>query len=232
MSKNHSPGSTRATRSDGGATRAHILEVAGQLFAERGYANTTSKIICERAQANMAAVNYHFGGLAGLYQEVLREVHRQLMSLDYLTELANSPHPPRDKLALFIDGIVIDLIENHSWHTRLWAREIVTPSPFAADIIQMEALPKFGIIRNILADMTGLPADSPILMRCLHTVMAPCVMLLVVSRELETPMQPLFCQDAQAVAGHIKTFTFAGLDAVVAQAAEVSGSTSLSLSKA
>src|ERR1700754_2255741 len=39
----------RSPRPDGVATRQHLLEIAGQLFAERGFADTTSKEICERA---------------------------------------------------------------------------------------------------------------------------------------------------------------------------------------
>ncbi|MEG6992327.1 helix-turn-helix domain-containing protein, partial [Pseudomonas aeruginosa] len=50
----------RTPRSDGESTRARILEVAGRLFAQHGYANTASKAICEEAGADLAAINYHF----------------------------------------------------------------------------------------------------------------------------------------------------------------------------
>ena len=36
-------------REDGDATRRHILETAVRLFAEHGYADTTSKMICREA---------------------------------------------------------------------------------------------------------------------------------------------------------------------------------------
>ena len=39
----------RAQRSDGRSTRAVVLEAAGKVFAERGFAEATSKEICERA---------------------------------------------------------------------------------------------------------------------------------------------------------------------------------------
>ena len=48
-------------REDGEATRRHILETAVRLFAEHGYADTTSKMICKEAGVNIAAVNYYFG---------------------------------------------------------------------------------------------------------------------------------------------------------------------------
>ncbi len=206
----------RAPRKDGDATRAHILQTAGQLFAERGYTDTTSKMICAEAQINIAAVNYHFGSHGDLYMAVLREVHAHLLNLDYLTAIANSPVSPRDKLGCLIEGLVTDLIDHHSWHTRLWARELLSPSPYAVAIVQDEALPKFGIIKRIISDMTGLPVDSPPLLRCLLCVMSPCMMLLIVNRDLETPLSDLYSHPSSAVVAQIKTFVFAGLDAVLA----------------
>ncbi len=57
----------RPMRGDGEQTRARIIETAGHLMAENGFAQTTSKSICEAAQVNMAAINYYFGSREGLY---------------------------------------------------------------------------------------------------------------------------------------------------------------------
>ena len=53
------------------ATRARILDVAEQLFAEHGVAETTIRMITETAQVNVAAVNYHFGGKEKLVRAVI-----------------------------------------------------------------------------------------------------------------------------------------------------------------
>ena len=52
-------------------TRARLLYAAARLFAERGYARVTVRDICKKARANVAAVNYHFGGKDGLYRAVM-----------------------------------------------------------------------------------------------------------------------------------------------------------------
>src|SRR5262245_56133679 len=58
------------------ATRSRLIEAAGHVFAEQGFKATTVRDICAKAGANVAAVNYHFGGKEGLYNAVLRHAHR------------------------------------------------------------------------------------------------------------------------------------------------------------
>lgn len=55
-------------------TKEKILETACDLFAAKGYRNTTIKDICEKADANIAAVNYHFGGKRKLFEQVWQHV--------------------------------------------------------------------------------------------------------------------------------------------------------------
>src|SRR6185503_18874135 len=61
------------------ATRARILDVAEQMFAEHGVAETTIRMITEAAQVNVAAVNYHFGGKDKLVRAV---IDRRFSSLE------------------------------------------------------------------------------------------------------------------------------------------------------
>ncbi|MCK5254770.1 MAG: helix-turn-helix transcriptional regulator, partial [Deltaproteobacteria bacterium] len=41
-------------------TRGRILQVACEVFAKRGFRNTTIRDICQQAQVNIASVNYYF----------------------------------------------------------------------------------------------------------------------------------------------------------------------------
>lgn len=52
-------------------TKTTILDAAERLFAERGFAATSLRELTGRANANLAAVNYHFGSKEGLAIAVL-----------------------------------------------------------------------------------------------------------------------------------------------------------------
>jgi len=52
-------------------TKTKILNAAEQLFAERGYADTSLRLITSQAEVNLASVNYHFGSKKELIQAVL-----------------------------------------------------------------------------------------------------------------------------------------------------------------
>jgi len=46
-------------------TRERLLGEAARLFAARGFARVTVRDICRAANANVAAINYHFHGKRG-----------------------------------------------------------------------------------------------------------------------------------------------------------------------
>jgi len=202
----------RTSRPDGDITRQHILEIAGRTFAERGYADTTSKEICARAGTNMAAVNYHFGGKDGLYGAVLVEVHQRLLRLESLAAIAQGPGSARDKLARLI-GYVVAGMTDRRWHTRVYARELLAPSPLFETMMAGEVRPKLAILKGILSEVTGIPPHDPALARCFLTVFAPCVMLLVANPAALSQVVPHVRRNRAALAEHFKTYALAGLDA-------------------
>lgn len=66
-------------------TKDRLLDAAEELFAERGVAETSLREITTLARANLAAVNYHFGGKDGLLEAVfarrLAPVNRERLAL-------------------------------------------------------------------------------------------------------------------------------------------------------
>ena len=63
-------------------TRERLLHAAAEMFAEHGYRDARVRDICQRAGANIAAVNYHFGDKQRLYQEALHHAFVGLSGAD------------------------------------------------------------------------------------------------------------------------------------------------------
>lgn len=204
----------RTPRVDGDLTRSKILEAAGLLFGQDGYAETSSKAVAMKAEVDLAAINYHFGGRSGLYQAVLLEGHRRLISLDTLRALEGGPGSAEQKLRHFIDGLVERIYSEHGWPVRVCARELLSPSVHFKVLMNDGIMPKSEIIRGFVASIVGLPKDDPVLSRCMVCVMAPCLMLLVSSRTAPAAVQEILTMPAQSLADHLKCFVLAGLEGV------------------
>lgn len=92
-------------RSDGAHTRTRLLDAALALFAEKGFAKTSTREIAEAAQVNIASISYYFGDKAGLYRAV------------WLDPRINAPHQLTDAkgepLGLLdaLDGLLRSFIE-------------------------------------------------------------------------------------------------------------------------
>ena len=56
------------------STRDRLIEVSGELFAERGFDSVSLRVITESANANLAAVNYHFGSKEELILAVVEDI--------------------------------------------------------------------------------------------------------------------------------------------------------------
>lgn len=206
--------SRRTPRGDGDLTRGKILEAAGRLFAEGGYGETSSKAVAAMAEVDLAAINYHFGGRSNLYQSVLLEGHRRLISLETLRQLEAGSESAEEKLGHFIDSLVEGIYTEKEWPVRVFAREMLSPSVHFEVLMDDGIMPKSQIIRGFVADIVGLPLDHPTLSRCMVSVMAPCLMLLVGSKAAPAPVKEMLMMPAQALADHLKCFALAGLEGI------------------
>ncbi|MEG1979925.1 MAG: TetR/AcrR family transcriptional regulator, partial [Victivallaceae bacterium] len=68
------------------STKDKIMQAALFIFANEGYRNATVRKICELAEVNVAAVNYHFGDKLNLYRTLRRYINENCQKLTLLTE--------------------------------------------------------------------------------------------------------------------------------------------------
>jgi TetR/AcrR family transcriptional regulator, regulator of cefoperazone and chloramphenicol sensitivity len=195
-------------------TSERLLEAAGQIFAEKGFEAATVREICDRAQANIAAVNFHFGGKERLYIETVKHAHRCKASEMPMPDWPPGT-PPAQKLRDFIRAILGRMIVDPSpaWHAKLIMRELVEPTAACAEMVRHNIQPMCERLMAILDEL--LPADMPmreryligfsIVGQCFHyRVNKPVVALLVGEEEYREYTVDL-------LAKHIADFTLAAL---------------------
>ena len=219
----HDPSQPKA----GERARKQLLEAAGEVFAERGYAEATSKEICERAGMNSASVNYHFGGFEELYAETLTHAHQHLMAIESLRAIAAGEASPKEKLRAYIALMLQRLARpSTSWEMRLLSREIISPSPAHEAFIKSQILPKLAVLRGIIAALIDAPPDDPVVGRCILMVVSPCIMLAIGRRSMLTRIMPDLADasdDVTPLIDHFERFIHAGLEAVALQLRKSNG---------
>ncbi|GEM_PF-2131667 len=82
-------------------TRDRLLAAAQSVFQKHGFAESTVQMIAAEADANIAAVSYHFGSKADLYAEWV--VHHLEDSMSRMPSLADNPTRPKVQLIAFIE---------------------------------------------------------------------------------------------------------------------------------
>jgi TetR/AcrR family transcriptional regulator, regulator of cefoperazone and chloramphenicol sensitivity len=212
----------RATDPGRQTTREHLLEVAGQVFAEKGFDAATGKEICKRAGTNAAAVVYHFGGMEELYAAVLLEARNRVVSTQLLAATVAGDRDPKEKLRALMTLLVTKLSgsASQSWAARVLGREILAPSMTATDLIEKQMQARATIMRTLVSDLTGLPPEHPAVARAAISIIGPCLLLLIVNRRrLERAFPALKLKDSvEDIANHMTQFALGGLAAIAREA--------------
>ncbi len=195
----------RKNRCDGDATRVALIEAAGRLFAERGFARTSAKDICAAAGVGAAAVNYHFNGKDGLYEAVVREAHDRLVDMRDLESAENLSAPQRLQrlLSRFISG-------RGDWAVPLLVREVFGGEALSGPLPGV-ILPKKRVLERLMAEVLGRDPSDPVVQHALALVFLPCVGLLLVPRQLRAAVLPALDADPEAFHRDFARWINAGL---------------------
>ena len=195
-------------------TRERLLEVAGPVFADRGYQATTIRQICARAGANVAAVNYHFGDKLGLYTEVLQESVRAAQLLAVQNTLDQNT-PPEDILRALIRARLRSITgeSRPDWHSRLLAHELAQPTPALRKLIDKVTRPICKRLLELTAGMIGLPPNDDKTRLCAISVVGQ-VLAYVLPGPLLAEIWPglqLTPEQVERIADHIVDFSLSYL---------------------
>lgn len=201
------------------ATRSRLLEVAGPLFAEHGFRDTSVKSLCEAAECNVAAINYHFGGKQEFYAEVLAHAHRSAFQGSPMPEPdpSNGPVPELDRwLRWWIRSMLHR--DRPVWLQTLMAREMVDPTPALDAMVQRSIRPMYERLTALVRPLLPKGTAVETLRACVHSVIGQALFYKhatpVVQRLGTAPV--LDDAGVERLAAHVATFSIAGIQAVAA----------------
>lgn len=127
---------SRAPRSDGVEARSRLLHAALHLFAEKGFAKTSTREIALAAGANIAAISYYFGDKASLYAACFTEPMGGNVG-ELIAQFDVPGLPLESALRIFMTGYLEPLKHGETVRQcmRLHMRELVEPtSQFLTEI--------------------------------------------------------------------------------------------------
>lgn len=136
-------------------THDRLLAFASEQFAENGFRNTRTQDICKIATANVAAVNYHFGGKEGLYRAVWDFAMEN--AIDESAGVDLSIDMDREWLYHYLRVCVLSVFDTgpSSILRRLIANEINDPSPISEEVLSEHLAPRIHDLETRLRRMMG-----------------------------------------------------------------------------
>jgi AcrR family transcriptional regulator len=194
-------------------TQQRVLEAAGQIFAEKGFEGATVREICQRAQVNIAAVNYYFRDKERLYIEAVKQACHEDAERVTLPEW-QAGVPAEVRLRDFIRIVANRMLANNRprWHTQLVLKEMAQPTAACTEWVQEQIRPLCQVLSGILKELLpNVPEQKlhligfSIIAQCVyHRVFNPIVTLLVGQEESAT-------YEVNLLTEHITQFSLAAL---------------------
>lgn len=187
-----------AVRSDGIEARNRLLDAALRLFAEKGFAKTSTREIALAAQVNIAAISYYFGDKAGLYRGAFFDPRcnpgPELALPDGLVPTLD------DVLRAILLGFTEPIKQGHLIQCcmRLHFREMLEPTGVWQEEIDNTIKPAHMALVQVLCQHLGLAqADDDI--HRLAFAIASLGMMLHVGSEVITALRPALIATPEAV---------------------------------
>ncbi|MBN2161609.1 MAG: CerR family C-terminal domain-containing protein [Pontiellaceae bacterium] len=195
-----------------------LLDAASEIFARKGFRDTTVAEICEAAGANIAAVHYHFGDKETLYEEVWR----------YAFSISEEAYPidggvPDDasveELLFGYASAVLNRIFSEGPEgraARLFCQEMAAPTLALERILNEAILPQHQQVEKIVIKVLGSDIPDPLLQLGKHSIAGLCAFFnfsaplreIVMKRKTLTPFEIEF------IAHYVARFSYGGLMAV------------------
>ncbi len=207
-------------RKDAQETRQRLLSAAAEVFARRGYWETTHAEICQKARANTAAVNYHFGSKENLYVE----------SWKYAFEKSVEAHPPeggiapeapvQERLRGRILAFMQRIADPNNCEIEIMHKEMANPTGLLTQTVHEKIEQMRQGMQSIVRELLGDRASERQISLCVMSLVGQCFgPMLHLRRARMTPGAPRpagppFGFGVEELADHVMQFSLAGIQGI------------------
>jgi len=204
-------------RSDTRETRRRILWAASEVFAEKGFWEATSADICMKANANSAAVNYHFGSKENLYIEAWKHSFEWAQNTHPLDGDISPEAPASERLHAAIRSIIQRLTDPQARGLEIAKKEMANPTGLLTETIPKALDPLFQTFRSIVRELHGQDAGDEQISFFIMSIMSQCFGVLshmqAAKQGFVFPITALSQEgfNLDRVAEHITRFSLAGI---------------------
>jgi len=197
------------------STKNRLIQAAAPIFAAKGYRETTVAEICEKAEANIAAVNYHFGDKESLYDAVWRHAF-EITSNEFplFGKLPDSP-TLEDYLYSYAHALMhrIFIDSEAGLFPKLLHQEMSNPTLALDRIAQEVLLPQSHFIGKEIHTFLEPAVTEGEIQLCIYSVVGQCAFYNF-SRPLRERImgeKNMNEEEIEKLARHIARFSIGGL---------------------
>jgi len=211
-------------REDAVRTRKSLLAAASEVFAEKGYHDATIAEICERAKANGAAVNYHFGDKETLYVEAWRHSFSQSLKAHPPDGGVSEDARPEERLRGQVEALLRRIADENNKEFLIVHRELANPTGLLEEVMRKDLRPLRDKMETLVREILGPRASDMQVRFCAIGIVSQCISPMLVRRMEKTRPQGKDdfpgIDDIDSYAKHVVKFSLAGIGAIREEAEE------------
>jgi AcrR family transcriptional regulator len=196
-------------------TKKRLISAACTIFAKKGFRDATVAEICEKAEANIAAVNYHFGDKESLYDAVWHHAF-DLTSAAFPID-GSLPENPQleDYLYSYAFALMNRIFseDEAGLFPKLLHQEMSNPTLALDRIAEEVLLPQSQFLGRVVhAELREKIPEEQIRL-CMHSIIGQCAFFNFSRplRERVIGKKSMTKKEIEQIAHHIATFSMGGL---------------------
>lgn len=199
-------------------TRDALLAAAAEVIAESGFKNARVRDICQRAGANVAAVNYHFGDKEGLYSALIQSAFDRIVARFPLDAGVTASSTPEQRFHAFVTGYLQRILAagEECRHGQIIMREMIEPTSALDMMVERVVKPTSLLLDDILQQLLGASL-TPQARRSVALSIIGQIVFYAHCRPVLQRMNPDFRLgpvELAALIEHVTQFSLGGINAI------------------